>query len=325
MQPKAAIMQAMHWDDLQFFLSLARTGLLTIAARQLDVDATTVGRRIRRLERSLGGQTLFVQGRDGHVLTEAGRRLLARVETIEREADAIAGGGDQADGEDVRGHLRVSASEGFGTWMVAHHLGEFAGAHPHLSIDLAANSGFLDPSRREADVAILLARPQRGPLITKKLSDYRLCLYAARAYLDRHPPIAARSDLPAHRMIGYVPDLLYSPELNYLDELGPAVEARLRSSSINAQYRMVAAGSGIGVLPCFIGDRDGALVRVLPEVAITRSFWLVTHQDSRHLPRTALFVEWLSALMLRQRSRLLGESDGIVATATLPSPLQSQA
>lgn len=309
MQPTTAIMQAMHWDDLQFFLSLARTGLLTTAARQLDVDATTVGRRIRRLERSLGGQTLFVHGRDGHVLTEAGRQLLARVETIEREADAIAGGGDQADGEDVRGHLRVSASEGFGTWMVAHHLGEFAATHPHLSIDLAANSGFLDPSRREADVAILLARPQRGPLITKKLADYRLCLYAARDYLDRHPPIATRSDLPAHRMIGYVPDLLYSPELNYLDELGPAIEARLRSSSINAQYRMIGAGAGIGVLPCFIGGRDESLVRVLPEVAITRSFWLVTHQDSRHLPRTALFVEWLSALMHRQRDRLLGESD----------------
>ena len=307
MQYGPAIMQAMHWDDLQFFLSLARTGLLTNAARHLDVDATTVGRRIRRLERSLGGQTLFVQGRDGHALTEAGRRLLARVETIEREADAIAAGGDQAIGEDVRGHLRVSASEGFGTWLVAHHLGEFATSHPHLTIDLAANSGFLDPSRREADVAILLARPQRGPLITKKLTDYRLCLYAAADYLARHAPIAGRSDLPAHRMIGYIPDLLYSPELNYLDELGPAIDARLRSSSINAQYRLIAAGAGIGVLPCFIGDRDAGLVRVLPDLAITRSFWLVTHQDSRHLPRNALFVEWLSALVARQRGRLLGE------------------
>ncbi len=300
-------MQAMHWDDLQFFLSLARSGLLTSAARHLDVDATTVGRRIRRLEKSLGGQTLFVQSRDGHALTEAGRRLLARVETIEREAEAIASGGDQAIGEDVRGRLRVSASEGFGTWLVAHHLGEFATAHPHLTIDLAANSGFLDPSRREADVAILLARPQRGPLLTKKLTDYRLCLYAAGDYLDRHPPISARADLPAHRMISYIPDLLYSPELDYLDELGPAIDARLRSSSINAQYRMIAAAAGIGVLPCFIGDRDRGLVRVLPELTITRSFWLVTHQDSRHLPRNALFVEWLSTLMQRQQGRLLGE------------------
>jgi DNA-binding transcriptional LysR family regulator len=300
-------MQAMRWDDLQFFLTLARTGLLSAAARQLDVDATTVGRRIRRLERNLGGQTLFVQGRDGHVLTEAGRRLLTRVEAIERETQAIAGGGDQGSGEAIRGRLRISASEGFGTWLIAYHLGEFAREHPHLAIDLAANTGFLDPSRREADVAILLARPQRGPLIAKKLTDYRLRLYASRDYLGRSEPIAASADLLAHPMVGYIPDLLYSPELNYLDEVRPGIEANLRCSSINTQYRLIASGAGVGVLPCFIGYQDPDLVPVLPEIVITRSFWLVTHQDSRHLPRNALFVEWLSELVQQQRGRLLGE------------------
>jgi len=301
-------MQAMRWDDLQFFLMLARTGLLTTAARQLDVDATTVGRRIRRLERSLEGQTLFEQGREGHLLTEAGRRLLARVEAIEREADAILGGGDAASGEEIRGRLRISASEGFGTWMIAGHLGAFATAHPHVSIDLVANSGFLDPSRREADVAILLARPRRGPLISKKLTDYRLRLYAAHDYLSGRPCPAVPADLSAHTVVGYIPDLLYAPELGYLGEVKTGLEARLRSSSINAQHRLLAAGAGIGVLPCFIGDQDPALVRLLPDVVIDRSFWLVTHQDSRHLPRNALFVEWLSELVLRQRARLLGET-----------------
>jgi len=300
-------MQAMRWDDLQFFLTLARTGLLSAAARQLQVDATTVGRRIRRLERSLGGQTLFAQGREGHVLSDAGRRLMARVEAIERETEAILGGGDRAAGEDIRGRLRISASEGFGTWMIANHLGEFAARHPHLLIDLAANTGFLDPSRREADVAVLLARPQRGPLIAKKLTDYRLRLYASREYLAGHPPIESSADLSAHPMIGYIPDLLYSPELNYLDEVRPGIEPRLRSSTINAQYRLLAAGAGVGILPCFIGDRDAGLVRVLRDIVITRSFWLVTHQDSRHLPRNALFVEWLSALVIQQRGCLLGE------------------
>ena len=299
----------MRWDDLQFFLTLARTGLLSSAARQMDVDATTVGRRIRRLERSLGGQTLFVQGRDGHALTEAGRRLMARAETIERETDAILGGGDAASGDAIRGHLRVSASEGFGSWLIAHHLGEFAAAHPHVSIDLAANTGFLDPSRREADVAILLARPQRGPLISKRLTDYGLRVYASRDYLAQNPAIATAGDLAAHRMIGYIPDLLYAPELNYLGEVQPGIEAQLRSSSINAQYRLIAADAGVGVLPCFIGDRDPRLVRVLPEIRITRSFWLVTHQDNRHLPRNAMFVEWLSDLVQRRRGRLLGEID----------------
>lgn len=301
-------MQAMRWDDLQFFLSLARTGLLSAAARQLDVDATTVGRRIRRLEVELGGQTLFVQGREGHMLTEAGRRLLARVEAMEREAEAISEGDIAAGARELRGRLRISASEGFGTWLIAHHLGDFAERHPQLTIDLAANSGFLDPSRREADVAILLARPQRGPLMTKKLTDYRLRFYANRDYVAQHGAIEDPADLGGHRMIGYVPDLLYSPELNYLEDISPRIEARLRSSSINAQYRMLAAGSGVGVLPCFIGDRDPMLQRVLPSIAIARSFWLVTHQDSRRLPRTALFVEWLSAMVQSQRSKLLGEA-----------------
>lgn len=299
----------MRWDDLQFFLTLARTGLLSAAARQLNVDATTVGRRIRRLERALGGQILFVQGRDGHVLTEAGRRLMTRVEAIEREADAIAGGGEQGSGEEIRGRLRISASEGFGTWLVAYHLGEFASAHRQLAIDLAANTGFLDPSRREADVAILLARPQRGPLIAKKLTDYRLRLYASRDYLAACAPIAASADLLAHPMVGYIPDLLYSPELNYLDEVRPGIEANLRCSSINTQYRLIASAAGVGVLPCFIGDGDPELTRLLPQIVITRSFWLVTHQDSRHLPRNALFVEWLSMLVQQQRGRLLGETD----------------
>lgn len=298
----------MRWDDLQFFLTLARTGLLTSAARQLEVDATTVGRRIRRLERSLGGQTLFVQGREGHVLTEAGQQLLARAERIEREADAIVGGSSSPNGEALRGRLRISASEGFGTWLVAKHLGDFAMRHPQLLIDLAANTGFLDPSRREADIAILLARPQRGPLVTKKLTDYRLRLYAARDYLDGRPPIRSSGDLPAHAMIGYIPDLLYSPELNYLDEVGPGIEARLRCSSINTQYRLIASAAGIGVLPCFIGDSDPGLARLLPEIVITRSFWLVTHQDSRHQPRNVLFVQWLSDLIQQHGSRLLGEA-----------------
>lgn len=301
-------MQAMRWDDLQFFLSLTRTGLLTSAARQLDVDATTVGRRIRRLERSLGGQVLFVQGREGHVLTEAGRRLLVHAEAIERETDAILGDGDQPSGEEIRGRLRISTSEGFGTWLIAFHIGAFAAAHRHLSIDLAANTGFLDPSRREADVAILLARPQRGPLITKKLTDYRLRIYASHGYLANCPAIETSADLSAHRMIGYIPDLLYSPELNYLDEVRPGIEAQLRSSTINAQHRLIAAGAGIGVLPCFIGDGDPNLARILPDIVITRSFWLVTHQDNRHLPRNAAFVEWLSALVQQQRGQLLGES-----------------
>ena len=296
-------MQVMKWDDLHVFLAVARAGQLARAAAALGVDATTVGRRLRRLEQALG-QTLFEQTREGQVLTDAGEQLLLKAEAIERQFLDIEA--QPGAGQPLSGSLRVSVSEGFGTWFVAHHLPGFAARHPDLRIDLVASSGFLNPSRREADIAILLARPRKGPLYTKKLTDYRLRLYAARAYLDSHDPVTAIADLRSHSLIGYVPDLLYAPELRYLSEIAPDLDPRIRSTSINAQYRVVAAGGGIAMLPCFIGDTDPGLVRLLEEVEVTRSFWLVTHADTRRLARVEAFVSWLTALATARQGRLLG-------------------
>jgi DNA-binding transcriptional LysR family regulator len=291
------------WDDLHVFLAVARTEQLARAAATLGVDATTVGRRLRRLEQALG-QTLFEQTREGQVLTDAGEQLLLKAEAIERrflEIEAQPGAG-----QPLSGSIRVSVSEGFGTWFVAHHLPGFAADHPDLRLDLVASSGFLNPSRREADIAILLARPRKGPLYTKKLTDYRLSLYASRDYLEAHGPVTSAGDLRSHSLIGYVPDLLYAPELRYMSEIAPDLDPQIRSTSINAQYRLVAAGGGIAMLPCFIGDSDPELVRVVEEIRITRSFWLVTHADTRRLARVQAFVSWLMSLATARQARLLG-------------------
>ena len=293
----------MQWDDLRHFLAVARAGQLARAAAQLGVDATTVGRRLRRLEAALG-QTLFEQGKDGQALTEAGERLRERAEAMERAWREIETGAES--GPDLAGSVRVSVSEGFGTWFVARHLPAFAAAHPRLTVDLVASSGFLNPSRREADVAILLDRPRKGPLFVRKLTDYRLRLYAARDWLAAHGPVAGRADLRRHPLIGYVPDLLYAPELRYLAEIAPGLEPRLRSTSINAQHRRGAAGAGVAVLPCFIGDGDPALIRLLDEVSVTRSFWRVTHADTRRSGRVGAFADWLAATVAANQAQLLG-------------------
>jgi DNA-binding transcriptional LysR family regulator len=293
----------MRWDDVHFFLAVARAGQLARAAATLGVDATTVGRRLRRLEQALG-QTLFEQTREGQVLTEAGEQLLVRAEAIERQFREIEA--QPAADHQLSGAIRISVSEGFGTWFVAHHLPAFAAAHPQLRVDLVASSGFLNPSRREADLAILLARPRKGPLYTKKLTDYGLRLYASQAFIEREGPVASVADLRARTLIGYVPDLLYAPELRYLSEIAPDLDPRLRSTSINGQYRLVAAGAGIAMLPCFIGDSDPELVRVLDPVRVARSFWLVTHADTRRLARVQAFVAWLTALTAGRQDHLLG-------------------
>ncbi|ODP38623.1 LysR family transcriptional regulator [Sphingomonas turrisvirgatae] len=292
----------MDWSDLPIFLAVARNGQLAKAAQALEIDATTAGRRLRRLEKSLG-ERLFEQGPDGQTLTPAGERLLTHAREMERAAAAMR---HPEQGGPVRGTVRVSVSEGFGTWFVSRHLGTLADAHPGLSVDLVASSGFLSPSRRETDIAVLLARPRRGPLITRKLADYGLRLYASRDYLANSPPLDTAGDLRQHRLIGYVPDILYAPELRYLDEIPGAHEPQLRSSSINAQFRMATYGAGVAVLPCFIGDSSSALARVLPDIVLRRSFWLVTHEETRHFAQVEAFVEWLTALAARHRGELEG-------------------
>ncbi|MCX7285880.1 MAG: LysR family transcriptional regulator [Novosphingobium sp.] len=296
-------MQPSDWNDFQAFLAVARAGQLARAASALGVDATTVGRRLRRLETRTGA-TLFEQTREGQVLTEAGEAMLAEVEAMAQAASRIAE--HAASGSGPAGLLRISLSEGFASWIVAPALRGFVEANPRLVVDLVASSGFLSPSKREADLAVTLSRPRAGPVIAGKLSDYALRLYATRGYLaQRGLPERPQELARGHRLVGYIPDLLYAPELRYLAEIEPDLSATVRSSSINAQHRMIAAGAGIGVLPCFIGDADKWLVPVLPDRRITRSFWLVTHKDTHNLARVRAFKDWLTALVAQERGRLL--------------------
>ena len=296
----------MDWSDLPIFLEVARARQIGKASTVLGIDATTVGRRLRRLEQALGHR-LFEQSQSGQVLTPAGQDLVARATAMEAlVADAQP---EPSDAAAIEGTVRVSVAEGFGTWFVSRHLGDLADRYPRLTIDLVANSGFLNPTRRETDVAVLLARPRRGPLRTRKLTDYTLRLYAAHAYLRAEGPVRNKDDLRTRRMIGYVPDIIYAPELRYLDEVAGARSPTLRSSSINAQARLIASAAGIGVLPCFIGDADPTLAVVLPTTVIMRSFWLVTHQDTAHFAPIRAFTDWLVKLVAVNASTLTPLAD----------------
>ena len=294
----------LHWSELQDFMAVAQQRKLSDAARSQGVDASTIGRRLRRLEHRLG-QTLFEQSRDGHVLTEAGERLLVHVEEMERAALSIER--VPSSGAALSGTIRISMAEGFGTWFMASHLRDFCTAHPNLIVELVASSGFLNPSKRETDIAILLARPRAGPVVSRKLSDYTLRLYASREYLRGASPIVTIDDLLAHTLVGYVPDLLYAPELRYLGEIDQRLQPTIRSSSINAQFQLIASHAGIGVLPSFIGDLSTTLVRVLPDLVIRRSFWVVTHKDNRQLKRINAFHEWLATIVTQHQTELTGD------------------
>lgn len=280
------------WDDLRLFLTVARARRIAPAARQLGVDPTTIGRRLTRLSEQLGAQLFETIGGERQ-LTEHGQTLFARAEAMESAALA-AMGEVTGDSRSLAGQVRLSVAEGFATWILAPALPAFHRSHPDIQLDIITASGFLNPSKREADLAVMLARPRTGRLVATKLGNYRLKLYGAADYLAARGTPQRIEALKEHSLIGYVPEFIYSPELDYLGEIGAGLEPRLRSTSINIQHRLIAGGAGIGVLPAFIGDRDPTLVPVLAEDRqILRSFWLVAHADTRGLARIEAVIQLL--------------------------------
>jgi DNA-binding transcriptional LysR family regulator len=200
------------------------------------------------------------------------------------------GGADLA----LSGIVRIGAPDGFGTMFLAPRAGGFAGQYPDLEIQIVAMPRLLSLSKREADVAISLAPPKEGKIVARKLTDYKLGLYAARDYLDRHPAIGSPEDLHAHEMIGYIDDLIFTPELDYLDEVSKGLRPRLQSSNLVAQLQAALMGAGICVLPNFMAVQDTRLVPVLPDrVAIVRSFWLIVHADLKEVARIRATMDFL--------------------------------
>jgi DNA-binding transcriptional LysR family regulator len=279
------------WDSFRYFLAVARTGTLSAAANQLRIEHTTVGRRIRMLENELKSP-LFHRSNQGYELTEAGQRLLRTAEVVESavvSAKAAAVGEQQ-----IAGTVKVGAPDGFGTVFLAPRLGALARLHPLLDVEIFATPKFFSLSKREADIAICLSVPTQVRVVSRRLTDYRLFVYGSQAYLDAAPPILSVDDMRNHPIIGYIEEMMFAPQVNYLTALGPSVEARVRSTSLMAQAHAALGGAGLCILPAFIGSSYPMLVPVLPDkVSLTRSFHMHIQEDQRkaaHVKAVASFI-----------------------------------
>lgn len=285
----------MNWDDVRIFLVISRIGRLDRAAAILRKDATTLSRRLLRLEQDLG-LTLFERTGRGYTLTKAGERLAAHAEQMESAAHEIRGEGKED--TSAGGRIRIGVTEGLGSAIIAPALAEFRRQNPSIDIDLISLPGFASVPKREADMSILLSRPKAGPIRIRKLCDYVLRLYASEQYLAASPEIRVREDLSQHSLVGYVDDLIYSDQLRYVGDVMPGRTPNLGSSSIIAQSEMIAANAGLGILPDFIASRTPGLVPVLADqIQVQRSFWLAVHRDVSDLRRVRLMSDYLSQIM----------------------------
>lgn len=295
----------MEWDNLRYFLELSRAGKLTVAARRLGVDHTTVSRRVQALEKSMD-TPLFIRAAAGYSLTEAGRNLVPRAEAMESAFSAIERS-HPGHKDSLSGQVRIGVTEGYGTVMLAPQLAEFTRRYPNLGVDLLAAPRMVQLSRREADIVITLERPERGPFIITKLTDYTLRLYASTDYLQQHAAIRSREDLRVHGFVSYIDDLLFSKELLFLDEIGKPGHVPLRSTSILAQQQATVAGAGIAMLPSFSADADPRLQRVLDEeVRFTRTFWMLMPIELKDIARMRAAWDFLREMAQAHQAVLMG-------------------
>ncbi|WP_286828674.1 MULTISPECIES: LysR family transcriptional regulator [Kordiimonas] len=293
------------WNDMRYFLELARRGKLAAAALRLGVDHTTVSRRIAALEKELGVE-LFDRENRAYKLNSDGRRLMAYAEKMEASSLALM---DEVApvASGPQGTVRLSTPEAFGSQFLVRHCMGFRQRNPGITLELVAETRSLNLSRREADAAITLARPSHGRIVSEKAGVYRLRLYAAPSYLQQHPPIVSLPDLKHHHFIWYVDDLLPLPELQMLDKAISDPHVIFRTTSVTGQANAAEAGLGIALLPCYLADRIKGLTPVLPsEISVLRDLWLVVHDDLRpeaHMDRVCTF---LTTLIASERRTLLG-------------------
>jgi len=295
----------MDWDRVRIFLEVARTGQILGAARRLGVNHATVARQLTALEEEM--KTVLVK-RDttGCTLTRSGEALMATAERVESELLKV-GSQLAATSDRVTGVVRVGAPDGIGNYFLAEQLGALAEVHPELTIQLVPLPRTFSLSKREADIVITIERPKEGRLITTKLTDYSLSLYASQHYLSGIAPIHREDDLAGHLFITQVPDFIYSRALDYASYFDTVMSRRYECGSVVGQMEAVRAGHGIGILHDYAARRYPELRRLLPEIKFVRSYWLVSHPDTHGTRRVKEVHRYIASRVRAERRHFIVE------------------
>jgi DNA-binding transcriptional LysR family regulator len=262
-------------------LAVQRTGSLSAAGRQLGVNQSTVGRRLRALDEALGIKA-FLQTADGFVLSPAGERLLSHAGRMEDDAFALERAASGAE-EGLTGPVCITGPDALSARVLAPLIVELHGRLPGIDFELLADNRTLSLSRREADMAVRTVRPREAAVVMRRLAGFASAVYASRAYVDRHG-MPREQELGRHPFVG-VEDAAWE-ENRWLARVAPRARVLFKTNSTLSQVVPTVQGLGLGILPCYVADPEPELVRVVPpERCVTRELWLVLHRDLLHTPR----------------------------------------
>ena len=283
-------MQHLNWDNLRYVLRVASCGSISKAARELEVNRSTVLRRINAFQEDLNCR-IFERGDSGYVLTPEAEKMIAAAREVESTLFDMQ---RQIEGRELKleGELRVTTTDSFMLAMLAPHLASFCKKHPHIVVDVLITNSLLDLNRRDADIAIRpIAEP--GPsLVGHRLQDVRFDAFASPEYLD------SAGDMPLfeHHWIGLVDSISASPIGRWFESKVDPDKVCLRCDSFVALRTAAEAGIGVALLPRFLGESSANLVKLAElHPGLNTGLWLLIHPDLARSARVHAFVEHFTA------------------------------
>lgn len=291
----------LNWNDLRYFLEVARKGRLLGASKALGVNHTTVSRRLSALENALQVK-LLEQDEHGFHLTPIGESILPIAQQIE-DATELTKERVNLSGQSLSGTLRVGAPDGFGNSFLAKKISEFTNRNPDIKIQLVPVPLTHNLLKREVDLAITLEPLDRQDLLCRKITDYRLFLYTSRSYLeDKNINLTDIESIKEHPFSSYISDILYTEQLDFNGEIGRDLNNPFQGATVMSQLEFVAEGGGFGVLPHFMVEGDDRFIKVLPErYSFTRSYWLLTPVELNRLSSVRALTENIFSIVKKNK------------------------
>lgn len=295
------------WDDVRFFLAVARSGSVRSAAESLKVNHTTVLRRIAQLEGRLGAR-LFEKKPAGYQLTGSGRDVLALAEEMELSSSRLEGlvwGRD----EGIGGPLRVAMAQTIATHLLMPDLAEFCRRHPEIELTILSSEAKVNLTNREADVALRVVLDREAlPLNLHGLQGPELSI---GAYLSNS--LLEQGSAGALHHARWVTKGEEVPEWVRRGEV--PIEGVFRAPETSTHLAALRQGLGVGLLPCFVGDSEPDLVRAPGTLNGSHgSLWILSQGETRRAKRVRLFIDFVSQRLAEYAPRLLGSLPGVAPT-----------
>jgi DNA-binding transcriptional LysR family regulator len=296
------------WNDLRYFVAVAREGSTLAAAKALGVSQPTVQRRLAALEKQIGRE-LIEPRPTGYCLTELGRELLPFAQRVEQEALAFARQLSMRD-EALSGTIRITCPETDLPRLLEPVFDRFQAQYPGVRLEFLVTDRTLDLAKGEADVALRGGQPKDSSLVGRKLADALWLLYASRAYVERHGRPENLADFEKHAIVIYTGALSELGPGRWLRSVAPRAKIAAYSNSVSGALSAARSGLGLAILPAVVGSPDNDLLCVWrPEPEVTEPFTLLVHPDLRRIPRVRALLDFIGEEIPTIRTLFRGGAD----------------